>query len=237
METIQAIVKPKRKLGKILLIIALSMLGFFLFCDWIWYKSGSNDWQLEREKDGIKIWTLKTPDTRITKIKVQMQVKTKLAGMIKLIEDPTSGPDVGASEVKMLEMKVSPTNDFSAYYECKINLPFPFSNRQAVILILHSQDSVSKKITMNVFAAPNRLPPNQAYVRPVHTHNIWYITPLKDDKVDIEYFQDSDIGGSVPYFVNNIIATEALYQLFVKFNSFMEMEKFKNAKYSYIKEL
>jgi hypothetical protein len=237
METKKLTLKSKERIRKIVLFGILPLLVLFIVGDWIYCRSGSDEWKLERDKDGIKIWTLKTPGSRTPKIKLTMQVKTKLASMIKLIEDPTSGPDVGATEVNMLDMKVSPTGDFRGYYECKIDLPFPFSDRQSVILILHSQDSVSKKIEMNVFAAPNKLPPNDSYVRPTHLHNIWHLTPLENGMVNIEYFQDADLGGSVPYFVDNVIATEALYQLFVKFQNFMNLEKFKNAKFDYIKEL
>lgn len=237
MEAEKATVKPPRRIRKILLLGVLSLVVIFYVGDGIWYKSGSNEWKLARDRDGIKIWTLKSPGSRITKIKLHMQLKSSLSGMIKLIEDPASGPDVGAKEVNLLEMKVSPTGDFSAYYECKIDLPFPFTDRQSVILILHSQDSISKKIEMNVFAAPNKLPPDDSYVRPTHMHNIWHLTPLENGLLDIEYYQDSNIGGSVPYFVNNLIAIEALFELFGKFQHFMSLEKFKNAKFDYVKEL
>jgi hypothetical protein len=227
---------PKR-IRKVLFFSVLSLLVIFFVGDWLWYRSGTNEWKLSGERDSIKIWTLKAPGSRITKIKLHMQLKSRLSGMIKLIEDPTSGPDVGAKEVNMLEMKVSPSGDFSAYYECKIDLPFPFKDRQSVILILHSQDSITKKIEMNVFAAPNRLPPDNSYVRPTHMHNIWYLTPLENGLIDIEYYQDSNIGGSVPYFVNNVIAVEALFELFGKFQHFMNLERFKNAQFDYVKEL
>lgn len=237
MESEKSTVKPTKRFRKIVLFGVLSILVIFYVGDWIWFKSGTNEWQLTRDRDGIKIWTLKSPGSRITKIKLHMQLKSKLASMIKLIEDPTSGPDVGAKEVNMLEMKVSPSGDFSAYYECKIDLPFPFKDRQSVILILHSQDSISKQIEMNVFAAPNRLPPDDSYVRPTHMHNIWYLTPLENGLIDIEYYQDSDIGGSVPYFINNVIAIEALFELFSKFQDFMNLERFKSAEFDYVKEL
>lgn len=243
METIETIktvepkVKPKRKIRKILFYGVAFLVAILFVGDWLWVRSGSGEWELLREKDGIKIWTLKTPGTGLRKIKINMQVKTNLAGMIKLIEDPTSGPDVGAKKVTMLESKISPSGDYSAYYECLIDLPFPFSDRQGVILILHSQDPVSKKIVMNVFAAPNRLPPNESYVRPTHTHNIWHLTPRENGMVDIEYFQDSYMGGSVPYYVNNVLAPVALHKLFSKFQDLMNKEKFKNAKFDYIKEL
>jgi hypothetical protein len=237
MEAEKSTGKPRKRIRKMVLFGVLSLLVIFYVGDWIWYKSGSNEWKLARDRDGIKIWTLKTSGSRITKIKLRMQLKSKLASMIKLIEDPASGPDVGAKEVNMLEMKVSPAGDFSAYYECKIDLPFPFKDRQSVILILHSQDSISKKIEMNIFAAPNKLPPDDSYVRPTHMHNIWYLTPLENGLIDIEYYQDSDIGGSVPYFVNNVIAIEALFELFRKFQHFMDLEKFKDAKFHYVKEL
>ena len=237
MEEGKATRRPPKRTRRIWMFVVLSLLMIFFVGDWIWYKSGTNEWILAEERDGIKIWTLKSPGSRITKIKLHMQLKSRLAGMIKLIEDPTSGPDVGAKEVNMLEMKIDPSGDFSAYYECKIDLPFPFTDRQSVILILHSQDSVSKRIRMNVLAAPNRLPPDDSFVRPTHMHNIWYLTPLENGLIDIEYYQDSDIGGSVPYFINNIIAIEALFELFGKFQDFMNWEKFKNAEFDYVKEL
>lgn len=237
MDTKKETTKPKRKKWKIVLYGVAALLVILFISDRIYKGSGSDEWKLVKNEKGIEIWTLKTPGSRIKKVKLHMQVKTKLAGLIKLIEDPTSGPDVGAKFVEMLERKFYPNGDYSAYYNCIIDLPFPFTDRQSVILILHSQDSVTKVINMNVFAASNLLPPDESYVRITHLHNTYQITPLENGYIDIVHTQDSDIGGSVPYFINNAMGPAALMMLFQKFQDFMEMEKFKNAKFDYIKEL
>jgi hypothetical protein len=227
----------KRKIRKRLLIGLAAVFGLFLALDFGYKNSGSAEWKLEREKNGITMWKLKTPGSRIEKLKLTMKVPTTLAGMIKLIEDTSSCVDVGCNGIRQFDTKILPGGFFNAYYDFKVDLPFPLKTREFVILIQHHQDPATKEIEMNIMAAPNKIPPNPDYIRVAHLNNIWHLTPNEKGEVEIEYHQDSDIGGNIPYFIKNKIAPEALYQLFVKFETIMGLEKFKTAKLDYVKEL
>jgi hypothetical protein len=103
-----------RKIRKWDLIALAAVFGPFLAMDFIYKHSGSPEWQVEREKNGIKMWKLKTPGSRIEKLKLTMKVPTNLAGMIKLIEDTSSCADVGCNGIKQFDTQILPGGFFNA---------------------------------------------------------------------------------------------------------------------------
>ena len=237
MNSIDSTSTPPKKGRKILLIGVISLISILLISHFIWVGSGSNQWKLVKDENGIKIWTIKTPGNSMIKCKANFRVQSTLGGIIKLIEDTSSWADLGMDKKKITMMnQIHAPGYYSAYMGFKQNMPFPFTDREIITLMQRFQDPQSKKIEINVMAAPNKLPPIKGYVRIEHMHNNYTYTPLKNGEVDVDFRNEFDLGGFVPYVVKNIGAPEFLYKMMVDFKRIMKMEKYKNAKLDYIKE-
>src|SRR5687767_615055 len=79
--------KPKRKIAR---AIAYGFLGIGLIAllsHFIWVASGSNQWELDRETDGIKLWTSKAPGSGLVRVKGEVRIKSSLSGMVKMLEE------------------------------------------------------------------------------------------------------------------------------------------------------
>jgi hypothetical protein len=229
--------KPPKKARKILLLAVVSLISFLLLAHFIWVSTGSNQWKLIKDENGIKIWTIKTPGNSMIKCKANFRVQSTLAGIVKLIEDTSSWADLGMDNKKITLMDpIHAPGYYSAYLGFKQNMPFPFTDREIITLMQRFQNPQNKKIEINVMAAPNKLPPIKGYVRIEHMHNNYTYTPLKNGEVDVDFRNEFDLGGSVPYVIKNWGAPAFLYKMMVDFKRVMKMDKYKNAKLDDIKE-
>ena len=95
MKNSNSITQPKKSWKKIFLYVFIFLIVILLLSQWIWKISGSNQWELEIDKNEVKIYTLKAPGTYWKKFKVNGQFKSSLSGIVKLLRDPDSCVDAG----------------------------------------------------------------------------------------------------------------------------------------------
>jgi len=201
----------------------------------VWKASGSNDWELAIDKNGVKVWTQKTAGSELVKVKATTRVNSSLAGMVKLLEDLESCVDAMCYDAKVIQPIQTLPGHYAAYIRFKFDIP-GMKTRDYVLFQEHYQDPDSKKLEINIIAAPNRIPRDECCVRVTHLHNNWKITPLPNQELDIEFTQDTDIGG-MPYLLANLALTQGTYEILHGMQALMDMDKYRNAQVSYIQEL
>ncbi len=218
-----------------LLIGALLLIAILLIVHIIWKKSGSNEWTLAKDENGIKIWTLKTPGSCVKKVKVNMKVESKLADILYLLESDASIDALGIRDWKIFD-KIEEPSIYSAYYSYKIDMPFPIGTREFVLHFNHSQDPKTKTVVVNVLASPSKTHPIKGCERVKYLNDIYRLTPLADGRIDFELIADMDIGGFMPYFMKNLVLTSVWGGGVNQIRELLKEEKYKNAKINYIVE-
>ncbi|SAL32934.1 hypothetical protein AWB69_02906 [Caballeronia udeis] len=229
--------QAKRKRGwfRFVLYGLAALLVIALIANWVWVASGSNQWKLATDKEGVQVWTLKTPGSGLLLIKAHTRVDSRLAGMIKLLEDLDSCVDAHCYDGRVIEQLPSVPGRYAAYVTFKFDLK-GLKPREYVLLQEQVQDRVTRQVRINIIAAPDRLPRDPCCVRITRLHNHWKLTPLPDGKLDIDFQQDTDIGG-LPYVVANLALIEGTYQILHGMQDLMNMEKYRNAHVGYVQEL
>jgi hypothetical protein len=204
--------------------------------------SGSNQWELEIEKDGVKVYSIKSSGSSMKIFKCIARGQYTLSQFVAalLLDDdglescrdwiPTC---FGYEPVEPWSSQtLSNTNLW------RIGLFFPFSPREIVNKSLLSQDKQSKALSIDVIAAPNKIPPNDGYVRVTELHNTWRLNPLENGEIEIEFVQDVDLGGLFPDFLTNLAGPSSLYTLLhTQLPGLLDKEKYRNAKFDFIEEL
>jgi hypothetical protein len=222
--------KPQKKsLRKTVKVAVLILILMGLVSHLIWRASGSNEWELAIDDDGVKVWTLKSPGTSLIKVKGETKVKSKLAGMIKLMEDPDSCVDAGCYDAVQLQGFESPPGSFAQFFLFRFALPAPFSPREFVIFQQRTQDPDTKVVEAHIIAAPSKTHPDPCCVRIAHMHNTWRVTPRANDMLDVEFTQDTDVGGLVPYFVTNMMLPQETFTILQDMQGILDKDKYKNA--------
>lgn len=226
--------KRKRKILKYILYSALALAAILMLLHLIWNRSGSNQWELAIDKDGVKVWTLKTSGSNLVKVKAATRIKSRLGGMVKLLEDLDSCAEADCYDAKVIQSIETLPGRYAAYVRFKFDIP-GLKTQDYVLFQEHYQDPVSKKLEINLMAAPSRIPWDECCVRITHLNNSWKITPLRNNELDIEFTQDTDM--EMPYFLVNFALTRGTYEILHGLQDIMNMEKYRNARGGYIQEL
>jgi len=216
-------------------LAAVALVAVLVIAHVAWNRSGSNQWELAIDENGVKVWTLKTPGSNVVMVKATTTIQSRLAGMVKLLEDLESCVDAQCYDAKVIEPVQSVPGRYAAYIRFKFDVP-GFNTQDFVLFQEHYQDPASKKLEINLLAAPNRIARDECCVRVKHLHNNWKITPRQNGRLDIEFTQDTDMEG-LPYFLVNFALKAGTHEIMSGMQKLMDMDKYKHAKVDYIQEL
>lgn len=220
-----------RRLKKTLLYTAISLIAFYFVGRLVWRFSGSNQWELYGDKNGVKIYTLKQPGSDLRKFKSVFRIHAALGSLIKYMQDPDACNDVGCINAYEIERQ----DDRLQYGYFAYKLPFPFQAREMVVRQQFYQEPKTKIVLAEYVAYPDKLPPNDCCFRVTTMNNTWRITPLGNNEVQIEYVLDMDMGGFIPDILSNTSRPNLLF-LFPKLEEWVNRPKYKDAKFDWIQE-
>lgn len=196
---------------------------------WAWAGlAGSNQWRLVRDENGVQVWTLKTPGSGLVQVKAHTRIKSSLAGMVKLLEDPSSCVDAHCYGGAMIESLPTVPNRYAAYVSFKFDIA-GLRTREYVLFQQHYQDPHTGQLVIHMLAAPDRLPRDPCCVRIAHLDNTWRLTPLPDGVLDIEFTQDTDLGG-LPSVLADLALAEGTYQILDGMQGLMSLPRYRDAK-------
>ena|SRR5215813_9268886 len=233
--TENSVAKPKRwtnRILKILLVVSVSLVTLLFVAQLIWRFSGSNQWELVQEENGVKAYTLKAPGLDLEQVRGVVRVRSTLAGIVKFMQDPDVCHDVGCYESRLVER----VDDQLNYYTFQYLYPFPFRTREFVIREQCYQNPHTKEVFVGVAAAPDKTPPNDCCFRVTDMNNFWRFTPLENGEVEIEYTVNMNDGGFMPALMSNMVRHKLMFKLLPRMQSLLNKEKYQGAKFDFIKE-
>lgn len=238
MTTENAITKPKRvlrKVAKALSFASALVMMILVVAHFAWKYSGSSKWELALDKNGVKVYALKSPGSTLKQFKAVARIKTTLNRAVAAMTDTSTEACAefvpGCISGEILE----PWNSQSLYYvqSYHLNFPFPFSDRDLVIKTQFSQDLQNKAVLVRCTALPNSLPQHAHSFRVTNMHNSWQFTPLEDGKLEVEFLGNYDIG--MPYFMFNNASPYALSDLLPHLEGLFNKDKYQHADFAFVK--
>lgn len=231
-----------KKTGKVILFGAALFVGVIYMAKLAWTMSGSSQWELELDKDGIQVYSYKAPGAYVKQFKGVMRAKfTQSQVVAALMLDNHSLDNCKAWIPECIDLKVLEPYNHKAQGDSVLwtleLLPPVFKNREYVIKSLTSQDPISKVVAIDIMAAANKVPLNDCCVRITHIHNRWQLTPAGPGEIELQLVQDFSMGGLFPDFLLNLAGADETYKLFhATLPGLMNQEKYKTATFDYIDE-
>ena len=196
--------------------------------------SQTGEWKLQKDENGIKIYTRHADGFAIDELKTESIVKAPMAAVVGVIMDADHYQDwiYACAESRVLQ-KISDTEQ----YQYQINdLPYPLSDRDIAIHLRVWKDSVSNMIKTSSVGEPAYIPAKPGLVRvPVFLAQ-YEIAQLADGKVKITYQLKFDPGGSIPDWVVNWFLVKAPFESNVKMREVMESGKYDNSVYDFLNQ-
>jgi hypothetical protein len=221
-------------IGVLLAVIVLS-ITIPLARNLLWKYSGSGKWELELDKNGIKVYSSKSPGSNLKQFKGVIQIHSNLNRIVAVMMDTSTDGcrkfDPGCTVGEIVE----PWNPKDLYWIQYYRSAFvpPYAPRDFVLKTQFSQDPQSKAVMVRVTALPDMLPANSCCLRIRHINNTWRYTPLGDGKVEVEFLGDYDLG--TPYYEFNRRTANNIYRLFSHLEKIFNAEQ-NPAQYAFIKE-
>jgi len=221
-----------RRLVKVVAYAGVALMALYIAVGAAWRYSGSNIWEFTGEQKGVKIYTLKTPGTDLIQVKGVVRLQTTLGGVIKLLYEPATTSDYGYKGLRTLE-KVDRNLEYGTF---KLEFPYPFQTREFVVRSSLHQHPLTKEILIVAAVAPDKLPLDDCCFRVTVMSNTWRFTPLENGQVELEYINNTDMGGYIPALLMNKKRPEFVADVLSRLQGMLDKDNYKEAKLDYIQE-
>ena len=164
----------------------------------------AQEWELAKNEDGIKVYTRKVEGRAVKSYKAKAVINAPIDKVYFIYTDLESYQKVmqDQAEIELLEKN---NNRYILY--SKIDMPWPADDRDMV-----SETKIEKKdngqIIIRSKCLKNRLAPKKDYVRIKDCWEIVTLTPVGNDKVEIQIEGLFDAGGSLPGWLVNMFLVD-----------------------------
>ena len=232
---VSSIAKPKKwvvRLLKVLSIVGVSLVALFFVAHSTWKFSGSNQWEFEFEKNGVKVYSLKAPGMDRIQIKGVVQARSTLSHVVRYNQDPTVCALSGCIESRVIER----VDDQVQYNTFRYNFPYPYKPREYVVRAQFHQDPRTKEVFLVYAAAPDKLPPNSCCFRVTDMNNTWRFTPLENGVIEVEQVLNMSEGTFMPDWWVKREKLESMAARLSKLQDRWDKRKYQDEKFDFIIE-
>lgn len=173
---------------------------------------GQYNWELEKDENGIQIYSSKVPYYSFKAVKVECTVDGDFKKLLQLLTDVDGMKGWVYNTKKIRVLTPDARNDISYYSET--HLPWPVANRDAVINLEFNIDSLPNYITIKGTCDEFGVPKVDGIVRLSHFKADWKIIKLSENSMRIEYILEVDPGGVMPSWINNLFILKGPFETF-----------------------
>jgi len=200
--------RPRRRIWLVLVGIALS--GAL----------AAEDWRLERDRDGIQIYSRAVAGSPIRAVKGIVKIRAELAEVVALLQNPELRPSWDEM-CKESYRHDSPTTGVERIY-VHHDLPWPVTDRDMLLLTEWHTDTVTGVVSMSARAVAGGVPEYKNRVRVINAENRWRIIPLSDSEQELIAEMHADPAGPIPAWLLNWLSIDAPFKTLQQVKAVLE---------------
>ena len=223
-----------RKFFKFLLGSCVALAVLLTGAHFMWKASGTGEWNLVMEKDGVKIFERKQPGDTIKTYRAETRIKSTMVRAVGSMMDRTVEACAAWNAGCVSGQEVEPWNEQERYYIhfFHMNSPAPMAPREFLLRAQFTPDAQDQSVFIQYTAMPDKLPLNDCCHRVTRMNNSWKFTPIANGELDVEFYQDLDAG--IPYFVYNLAAPGFVYDGLALLPKLVNQEKYDDERISFL---
>ena len=187
--------------------------------------TGDTTWVLEKEKNEIKIYTRQSENINIKEFKAITTVKATVSQLIALISDVEKYPqwvdNIISSEV------LKEVNSDEKYYYNEIKVPWPFANRDNIVLAKVCKSSDTDVVIIEMEGEPDYIPVKSGIVRIPEAKGYWKLTPIGNGETKVILRYLADPAGNIPVWLINMFIIDGPYNTLKNMKEFVKKEKYR----------
>jgi len=162
--------------------------------------AGTSPWSLERDHDGVSVYTRPVEGSGIREFKGSALVAASAESIRSLLRDADRFvewfPNTPESRLLAREANVS-------YQYTVIDAPWPVRDRDNIFRNETTIDPASGRISIRITAAPDDYPEHPERVRVRHALGQWLLEPIRPDATRVTFTMHLEPGGGVPEWLIN----------------------------------
>ena len=162
-------------------------------------------WRLDREQDGIVVYTRPVEGSGIREFKGSALVAASVDSIRALLRDANHFKDWFPNTI---ESRLLDRQGNVAYQYSVLDLPWPVSDRDNVFRSETETDSATGRISIRVTAAPDYHPEQPERVRVRRALGQWLLEPVSPAETQVTFTMHLEPGGGVPQWLINTQVVE-----------------------------
>lgn len=227
----------KRIAGKIFKFMSYAVIvlaAALVIAHFAWKYSGSGEWELISDSNGVKIYEMKVPGDSLKKFKANARIKgnptTAVVAMLdtelKTCSEWIPGCD-GVEEVEAWDSK-----RMSQTYLWHVTFDPKLQPREFLIETKIATDREKQSVFLEFAVLPDKLPRNECCLRISHMRNSWRFTYADEDEIDVEFMQNMNI--ELPYVLVNAVGPGAVASMFNELPRLLNKPRFQGKKLDFM---
>lgn len=181
-------------------------------------------WKLQKDKDGIQVYTRQNPKSVVDEFRSVMTINTELRYLKVILENVTHYPQwqENCTSAELLKTE----EGYSKYVHYKTDVPWPVKDRDIVIL-KRKQEGADGTITYTMEPRPDFIPMLESHIRIRNSFGSWRLIP-ENGKVTIVHQFYGDPEGSIPAWITNLFIIEGPFKTFQNLRALVEALESRN---------
>ena len=191
-------------------------VAFFFLC----LPASGADWQLVKEKNGIRVYTSGSETKAIKSIKVTGVFEGTPQKLWAIVQDVEKQKEwvYGTKSSHLIE-RISPSE---LLYYVETEVPWPVSNRDVPIRMKMSEDKASQTLVISTVGLPGAVPASSDKVRVPHYAARWEVKAVSNDKIKVDYYLNLNPGGAIPPWIANMFITKGPFETFANLRELLK---------------
>jgi hypothetical protein len=184
-------------------------IGLLITCS---IYSNAGDWKLEKNSEGIKVYTRSNEGSEVLEFKATATINASRMSLAKIIANVAGYPNwfPNCSSAQLVEVISSTQRKY--YY--KLDLPWPASDRDAVMLLSVDVNN-GAGITILNFTKSTGKPEVSGVIRMPAADGFWKLKTISESKTELEYQFLADPGGSLPTWIINMFIVDGPFDTLI----------------------
>jgi hypothetical protein len=221
-----------------------SVVAVLTIAHFAWKYSGSNQWELWQNKNGVAVYKLKVPGATRLQYKVVSRIHANLNSIAGAWTDTTTEGCRNFIRTCTVGRIYKPfdeqTLNYTQAYRVAMPQLFPgmpqfLRKPMAMALKMQlSRDPRTKTIQMDVTSLPELLPADSCCLSMGEAHNVWRITPLGNGMVEFEFRENDD--PPIPYWLYNRFMLRNKPLMSRNAERAFNLEKYRHAEFAFLNE-
>lgn len=196
------------------------ILAFFCISISVTAFSQTN-WKLEKDKNGIKVWTRKQANSNLKEYKGEAILNVSMDKLISFFKNYKNYEKwmYKADEGSFRLLKKVDDDEF--YIRLTMSAPFIKTRESVTHFKINPQDSKGN-VLISLETAPDFIPKNDNYIRIPKMSGYWKFSPLGNGTIEITHQATVAAGGSLPDVMANLGAVDAPYGMLSSIKSMLK---------------